>query len=61
LIDWRTAREFIGGGFLGGIIGTLLANHLGKYRSALDRIFAGLIFVVAGYVLWRSGRDLLFS
>jgi uncharacterized membrane protein YfcA len=58
LIDWKVAAEFICGGFVGGLIGMRLANHLSQLKSALNVVFASLIFVVAVYVLYRSGQSL---
>ncbi|CAN7659888.1 sulfite exporter TauE/SafE family protein [Bosea sp. LjRoot9] len=55
MIDWAVAIEFIGGGVIGGIVGMLLATRLSAQKNTLNRIFAALIFVVAGYVLYRSG------
>lgn len=54
LIDWRIALLFIGGGILGGLIGAGLATHLSKQRGALQRVFAGVVFLVAAYMLWRT-------
>lgn len=54
LIDWRIAALFIGGGIIGGLIGAGFASHLAKQRGALQRVFAGVVFVVAAYMLWRS-------
>ncbi|MBC7770291.1 MAG: sulfite exporter TauE/SafE family protein [Phycisphaerales bacterium] len=54
LIDWRIALLFISGGVIGGAIGASLATHLSKQRGALQRIFAVVVFAVAGYILWRS-------
>ncbi|MER8387858.1 sulfite exporter TauE/SafE family protein [Mesorhizobium sp. M0166] len=54
LIDWLLAAEFIGGGILGGMIGMTVATRLSAGRDTLNRIFAIVIFIVAGYVLWRS-------
>lgn len=59
LVDWVLAGEFIGGGILGGFLGMSLAVRLSAYKNVLNRIFAGFIFVVAGYVLYRSIGDLL--
>ncbi len=59
LVDWGVAAEFIGGGVLGGLAGMALATRLSAQRNTLNRIFAGLIFVVAAYVLYRSGQQLL--
>lgn len=53
-IDWRVALLFIGGGIVGGAVGTGFASHLAKQRGALQRVFAGVIFAVAAYVLYRS-------
>ncbi len=46
--------EFIGGGLLGGLFGMRLALRLSAQRATLTRIFAGLIFVVAAYMLYRN-------
>ena len=54
LVDWPIAFEFIAGGIAGGIAGMMLANRLSTGKNTLNRIFAGLIFVVAAYVLYRS-------
>lgn len=54
LIDWRIAGLFIGGGLVGGAIGATFATQLSKQRGVLQRVFAGVVFVVAAYMLWRS-------
>jgi uncharacterized membrane protein YfcA len=54
LIDWRVALLFIGGGLIGGVIGAGFATHLAKQRGALQRVFAGVVFAVAAYMLYRS-------
>lgn len=54
LVDWPVAFEFIAGGLAGGVAGMMLANRLSTGKNTLNRIFAGLIFVVAAYVLYRS-------
>ena len=54
LIDWRIAALFIGGGLLGGAFGASAATRLARSRGALQRVFAGVVFVVAAYMLWRS-------
>lgn len=43
------------GGVVGGLLGLMLANRLSVRKNTLNRIFAGLIFAVAAYVLYRSG------
>ena len=55
LIDWPVAAEFIGGGIGGGVLGTVMASRLAAHHSGLNRIFAALIFVVAAFILIRSG------
>lgn len=54
LIDWRIAGLFISGGLGGGLVGAALATHLSKQRGALQRVFAGIVFAVAAYMLYRS-------
>jgi uncharacterized membrane protein YfcA len=54
LIDWPVAGEYLVGGVAGGFLGMVLAGALASNKSALNRIFAGLIFVVAGYMLYRN-------
>ncbi len=56
LIDWPVAAAFIGGGIAGGWLGALGARKLAKTRGALNAIFAGVIIVVAIYMLIRSLR-----
>lgn len=58
LIDWTVAAEFTCGGFVGGLMGMRLAGHLSQFKSALNIVFASLIFVVAVYVLYKSGQSL---
>ncbi len=54
LVDWGLAAEFIGGGVAGGLAGMMLAVRLSAYKNILNRLFAGLIFLVAGYIFYRS-------
>jgi len=54
LIDWVVAAEFIAGGVVGGLVGLRLAVRLGKTKGMLSRVFAGVIFVVAAYMLYRN-------
>lgn len=54
LVDWRVAGLFIFGGIVGGVMGAGLAEHLAKQRGMLQRVFAGVVFVVAIYMLYRS-------
>jgi uncharacterized membrane protein YfcA len=57
LVDWPLAGIFIAGGVVGGVLGTMLAKRLSG-SGALTTVFAGLIFVVAAYMLWKSAAAL---
>lgn len=54
LVDWALAAAFIGGGIIGGLIGTRASHRLSARKGLLNTVFAGLIFVVAGYMIWRA-------
>ncbi|HTW29632.1 MAG TPA: sulfite exporter TauE/SafE family protein [Acetobacteraceae bacterium] len=54
LVDWSIAAEVIAGGIAGGWIGARLAGVLSRQRSALNRVFAGVLVLVAAYILYRS-------
>ena len=54
LVDWILAAEFIAGGIVGGLGGLTLAQRLATHKGALSLVFASVVLVVAGYVLWRS-------
>jgi uncharacterized membrane protein YfcA len=54
LVDWQVAAEYIVGGIAGGLIGMRLCNHLAPRKAALNKVFAGLVFVVAAYMLYRN-------
>jgi uncharacterized protein len=53
-VDWSLAALFISGGVLGGLLGARSANSLAGRKSALNTVFAALIFAVAIYMLVRS-------
>lgn len=55
LIDWPLAGAFIAGGLIGGFSGASAARRLAGEKGRLTTIFAGLIFLVAAYMLWKSG------
>lgn len=57
LVDWLLAGTFIVGGIGGGYAGTLLAKKLSG-GGRLKMLFAGLIFVVAIYMLWQSWQNI---
>ncbi|MGD9810728.1 MAG: sulfite exporter TauE/SafE family protein [Sphingobium sp.] len=58
LIDWPLAAVFIGGGVVGSIAGTRLSRRLAASRGRLSTLFAGLVLIVACYMLYRSGAAL---
>lgn len=53
-VNWLLAAVFVAGGIAGGFGGVKLAHGLAARRGLLNVVFAGLIFVVAAYVLYRS-------
>lgn len=53
LVDWVLAGVFVAGGLLGSMLGTRAAGLLSS-KGRLTEVFAGLIFVVAAYMLWKS-------
>lgn len=54
LVDWALAGVFVGGGVLGSLLGARAARRLSRRRGVLTRVFAGLIILVAAYMLARS-------
>lgn len=54
LVDWRIAGEFILGGFVGGWLGMTLAFRIASHKSALNTVFASIIFTVAAYMVYRT-------
>ena len=54
LVDWRVAGLFVLGGIGGGLAGIALAKRLSTRRAVLTRVFAVVVIVVAGFILWRS-------
>ena len=53
LVDWALAGIFVAGGAIGSFFGTRIAGRLASTDS-LTKVFAGVIFVVAAYMLWQS-------
>jgi uncharacterized membrane protein YfcA len=54
LVDWPLAAVFIGGGFLGGLMGSRLAGVLARQKGLLNIAFAGLIVLVALYMVVQT-------
>ncbi len=58
LIDWPLAGVFILGGLGGSMMGAAVSRRLGAQKGVLNTLFAGLIFVVAAYMLYQSAGEL---
>jgi uncharacterized membrane protein YfcA len=58
LVDWLVAAEYIAGGILGGLMGMRLCIRLAPRKAALNRVFAGFVFAVAVYMLYRNAGAL---
>ena len=58
LIDWPLAGVFILGGLGGSMAGAAVSRQLGAKKGVLNTLFAGLIFVVAAYMLYQSAGEL---
>ncbi len=58
LVAWPLAAVFIAGGAAGSLSGTRLATRLGSRKGALNTVLAGLITVVAIYMLYRTAGEL---
>jgi hypothetical protein len=54
LLDWPLAASFIGGGVIGSMLGTSAARKLSGAKGRLNTVFAMLIVLVAGYMLYRN-------
>lgn len=52
LVNWLIVAEYLVGGILGGIVGARLALSLGAKKKMLARLFAGIVLVVATYMLY---------
>ena len=52
LVNWVIALEYIAGGVLGGLLGARLAGRLSAQKKTLNYIFAGVVIVVAIYMLY---------
>lgn len=54
LVDWALAGTFIAGGVLGSIGGTALSRRMAAAKGQLSTVFAGLVVVVALYMIWQG-------
>ena len=51
LVNWLIVVKYLAGCIPGGIIGARLVLRLGTRKKMLSRVFAGIMLVVAAYVL----------
>lgn len=58
LVNWLIVAEYLAGGIPGGIIGARLALKLGARKKMLNRVFAGILLVVAAYMLYINATAL---
>jgi len=58
LVEWPLAAVFIGGGAVGSLFGARMATKLAGRKGSLDLALAGLIVVVALYMLFRTAGGL---
>lgn len=58
LVDWTVAALFIAGGVVGGFAGMKAAVGLSTRKGALTKVFAGVLFAVAAYMLYRNAGAL---
>ena len=54
LVDWPLAGTFIVGGVLGSVAGTALSRRMAADKGRLSTVFAGLVVVVALYMIWQG-------
>ncbi|MBX6353913.1 MAG: sulfite exporter TauE/SafE family protein [Thermoflavifilum sp.] len=52
MVDWTIVALYIGGGLVGGVIGVYACTKLGRNVRWLQRLFAGVLVLVAGYMLY---------
>lgn len=57
LVDWGVAGLYIGGGAMGGLVGLRLATALASHQALFCRVFSGVIFAVAAYMLVRTAAS----
>ena len=60
MVDWRIAAMFVGGGIVGGLLGTWAGSRLAGRKGLLSTIFAGFVILIGIYVSWK-GLSTLFG
>jgi uncharacterized membrane protein YfcA len=59
MLDWPIAIAFVAGGVIGTVLGTRASARLAASKGTLNALFAGLIVIVALYMLARSMPSLV--
>lgn len=54
LVDWPLALVFVVGGIAGGLCGVRLAAVLQNSKGALNMLFAGVVVLVASFMIWKT-------
>jgi uncharacterized membrane protein YfcA len=54
LVNWLVVVEYVAGGWVGGLIGARLAGYFGMKKDLLSRMFAGIVLIVAAYMLFMN-------
>jgi uncharacterized protein len=54
LVDWAIALQLVAGGVIGGMIGIRISAQLASHRRLLERVFAGVVLVLAVTVAVRA-------
>ncbi|WP_156040176.1 sulfite exporter TauE/SafE family protein [Alicyclobacillus macrosporangiidus] len=52
MVDWLIVLLYMGGGVLGGVFGVYACTRLGRDTRRLQRLFSGVLVLVAGYMLY---------
>lgn len=59
LVNWALALAFILGGAAGSWLGCQAAHYISHQRNILQRLFAGVLLIVAAFLAWKSMAALL--
>ena len=54
LVDWRIAALFVGGGILGGVLGSFAGHRLASAKGKLAMVFAVFVILIGVYVTWKG-------
>ena len=54
LVEWNIATNFIAGGLVGGIVGTLMQSRLVGQKGLLNSIFACFVVAIGCFVIFKG-------